>query len=72
MCLGAIYWARPDCVYFGNTAADAATAGFDDSLIYSEMSQPHPQRKMPMIQMMHEEALEGFRAWEQSPNKVLY
>jgi tRNA(Arg) A34 adenosine deaminase TadA len=36
MCLGAIYWARLDRVYFGNTAADASKAGFDDSLIYLE------------------------------------
>jgi len=41
MCLGAIYWARPDRVYFGSTAADAAGSGFDDSLIYREISQPH-------------------------------
>ena len=72
MCLGAIYWARPDRVYFGNTAADAARIGFDDSLIYSEISQPHSQRKIPMTQMMHEEALEAFRAWSEMPNKVTY
>lgn len=72
MCLGAIYWARPDRVYFGNTAADAAKAGFDDSLIYLEISQPHSQRKIPMIQLMRDEALEAFRAWEQQPNKLPY
>jgi guanine deaminase len=72
MCLGAIYWARPDRVYFGNTAADAAKVGFDDSLIYQEIAEPHSQRKIPMIQMMHEEALEAFRAWDEKPNKVPY
>ncbi len=72
MCLGAIYWARLDRVYFGNTAADAANAGFDDSLIYSEIPQPHSQRKIPMVPMMREEALEGFRTWEKQVNKVLY
>src|SRR5580700_5520037 len=45
MCLGAIYWARPDCVYFGNTAEDAAKIGFDDSLIYDEAAKPHSQRR---------------------------
>ena len=34
MCLGAIYWARPDCVFFGCTREDAAWAGFDDAHIY--------------------------------------
>jgi tRNA(Arg) A34 adenosine deaminase TadA len=72
MCLGAIYWARPDRVFFGNTAADAAKVGFDDSFIYQEIPQPHSQRKIPMIQMMREEALEGFRAWVEQPNKVSY
>src|ERR1700722_539484 len=59
MCLGAIYWARPDRVYYGNTAADAARIGFDDSLIYREISEPHSRRKIPMIQIMPEEALEA-------------
>jgi tRNA(Arg) A34 adenosine deaminase TadA len=72
MCLGAIYWARPDRVYFGNTAADAAGIGFDDSLIYREISQPHSQRNIPMIQMMRDEAFEAFRAWREMPNKISY
>ena len=72
MCLGAIYWARPDRVYFGNTAADAANAGFDDSLIYREIPQPHSQRKIPMIQMMRDEALEAFHAWLKLPSKIRY
>jgi len=72
MCMGAIYWARPDRVYFGNTAADAAEAGFDDSFIYKELAQPHIQRKIPLIPMMREEALEGFRAWIRKTDKVPY
>lgn len=72
MCLGAIYWARPARVYFGNTAADAANAGFDDSFIYDEIPQSHSERKIPMIQMMREEALEAFRAWEKQTNKTPY
>jgi guanine deaminase len=72
MCLGAIYWARPDKVYFGNTAADAAKAGFDDSFIYEEVAQPHSTRRIPMIQIMREQALEGFRAWQDQPNKLPY
>jgi guanine deaminase len=72
MCLGAIYWARPARVYFANTAADAAKAGFDDSLIYEEIPRPHAQRKIPLIPMMREEALEAFRAWESKPDKTEY
>jgi len=72
MCLGAIYWARPARVFFGSTAADAAHAGFDDSLIYQEIPQPHSERKIPMQQLMRDESLEAFRAWERSPNKIPY
>jgi len=72
MCLGAIYWAHISRVYFANADADASKAGFDDSLIYYELAQPHSRRKIPMIQMMREQALAAFRAWENQPNKVGY
>jgi tRNA(Arg) A34 adenosine deaminase TadA len=72
MCLGAIYWARLARVYFANADADASKIGFDDSLIYRELAQPHSLRKIPMIQMMREEALVAFRAWENKPNKIEY
>jgi guanine deaminase len=72
MCLGAIYWARIGKVYFGNLAADAAKIGFDDSAIYAEITQPHAQREIPMIQMMREEALAAFRTWEQHPGNIRY
>ena len=72
MCLGAIYWTRLSRVYFGSFAADASKAGFDDSFIYREIAQPHAQRGIPMIQMMRQEALAAFRAWEEKPNKIPY
>ena len=72
MCLGAIYWARLARVYFANADADASKIGFDDSLIYREIAQPHSQRKIPMMQMMREEALAAFRAWKSKPNKIEY
>jgi len=72
MCLGAIYWARLFRIYFANAGADASGIGFDDSFIYSEIAQPHSQRTIPMIQMMREEALVAFRAWEKKVNKIPY
>jgi guanine deaminase len=72
MCLGAIYWARLGRIYFASTAADAAKAGFDDSFIYHEIQRPYAQRKIPMIQLMREESLAAFRAWEQKRDKMSY
>jgi len=72
MCLGAIYWARLARVYFANSAEDAARIGFDDSLIYSEMKLPYTRRRIPTVQIMREEALDGFRLWADKPDKITY
>lgn len=72
MCLGAIYWARIARIYFANLAEDASKIGFDDSFIYHEFGRPFPLRSIPMVQMMREEALAAFRAWQQKPNKIPY
>jgi tRNA(Arg) A34 adenosine deaminase TadA len=72
MCLGAIYWARLSRIYFGNLAADASKIGFDDSFIYHEFGRPLPLRSIPTVQMMRDEALAAFRAWQEKPNKIPY
>jgi len=72
MCLGAIYWARLSTIYFASAAADASRIGFDDSLIYREIAQPPAKRTIPMVQLMREESLAAFRAWEAKPNKIVY
>jgi guanine deaminase len=72
MCFGAIYWARPDRVFFGSSASDAAAAGFDDAFIYGQISLPSPERGIPFLPLMREEALACFRAWESSPNRIDY
>ena len=72
MCFGAIYWARPERVYYGGTQADAAAAGFDDSFIYAELQAPAAARRIPMLPLMREEALRLFREWQAIPNRIAY
>ncbi|RFP65590.1 nucleoside deaminase [Hymenobacter lapidiphilus] len=72
MCLGAIYWARPRRVFYGNTKQDAAAIGFDDQFIYEELEKPLDQRHLPMQPMLRDEALAGFRAWEQHEARLNY
>lgn len=72
MCLGAIYWARPKAIYFANTRADAADAGFDDSLIYDEINTDIPMRKIPTHSLGRTEALKVFEAWKQKEDKTTY
>ncbi|OFZ30447.1 MAG: tRNA-specific adenosine deaminase [Bdellovibrionales bacterium RIFCSPHIGHO2_01_FULL_40_29] len=72
MCLAAIYWARLSKVYFANTKSDAANIQFDDDFIYTEIPKPISDRKISMVQMMHSEALEVFKAWSSSDKKIPY
>jgi len=72
MCLGAIYWARPDKVYFAANRKDAAASGFDDDLIYNEISLEPGMRQIPFVNVMRNEALEAFREWDESGLKINY
>lgn len=72
MCLGAIYWARPDKVYYACTHEDAANAGFDDSFIYKEIATPLEKRKIPGLQLMREEGLLVFQNWIKKADRTLY
>lgn len=72
MCLWAIYRARPDKVYYGNTKQDAANIEFDDNFIYDELKKPLAERKIPMLEVLRDEALEVFKAWTEKQDKTLY
>ena len=72
MCLAAIYWARIDRIWYGNTSADAARAAFDDAFLYREVALPASQRTIPSATLLHDEAWESFQLWQESSNKILY
>ena len=72
MCLSAIYWARIDKIYYANTRDDARKIDFDDSLIYTELQKNINKRKIPMIQIMRNEALKTFELWDKKKDKVKY
>ncbi len=72
MCLSAIYWARIDKIYYANTRSDAQKIDFDDSFIYEELKKNIKERKIPMIQMMRNEALIAFELWDKKTDKVKY
>ena len=72
MCLGAIYWARPDRVVYACVAADAAAAGFDDAFIYDELKVPLVARRIPMQQLLREESLAIFSLWMNQEMKTPY
>ena len=72
MCLGAIYWARPDRIYYANTKEDAAAIDFDDQFIYEELDRPIAERKLFTEQMLRNEAIEAFEKWSDSTDKIEY
>ena len=72
MCMAAIYWARPEKVYYANSKTDAAKIGFDDDFIYEQLALPYPSRQIPLERIMASEALEAFKEWDNKSDKVRY
>jgi len=72
MCLSAIYWARIDKIYYGNTRIDAAKIGFDDNFIYEELNLDINNRKISLKQINQNEAKAAFKEWQLKPNKIEY
>ena len=72
MCLSTIYWSRINKIYYANTREDARKIDFDDSSIYSELQKNINERKIPMTQIMRNEALKTFELWDKKTDKVKY
>ena len=72
MCLGAIYWAHLDKMYYGNTKTDAKNIGFDDSFIYEEIDLKPADRKLKSEQLLSNEAFQVFENWSNKTDKIEY
>lgn len=72
MCLGAIYWAHIDRMFYGNTKTDAKNIGFDDSFIYDEIDLRIEDRRLKAQQLLQEEAIKAFQEWENDTDKTPY
>lgn len=72
MCLGAIYWARIGRMYYGNTKKDADDVQFGDKFIYDEIDRPIGERQLKSTQLLHDEALAGFKEWTEKEDKIAY
>ena len=72
MCLGAIYWSRPAAVYCAATREDAAQAGFDDAMIYSEINSQPEKRKILTSHQNHANSDSPFKAWKENSQRKLY
>ena len=72
MCLGAIYWAHIDRIFYGNNRKDAADIDFADNFIYEELEKPMDKRSVPITPMLRDEAIRTFVAWKEKSDKVEY
>lgn len=72
MCLGAIYWAHLDKIYYGNTKTDAKEINFDDSFIYDEISLDPKEREIKTTQLLRNEAIAAFNMWRDMEERVHY
>ncbi len=72
MCLGAIYWARPDKVFYASDKKDAAKIGFDDEFIYNELEIDLSERKIPFKQISRDASLKAFKIWDEKDDKMEY
>lgn len=70
MCLGAMYWAKPDKVYYACSQSEAAEAGFDDQLIYEEMNVAVDKRKIPFAQITPKTYMDPFNEWNEKEDKT--
>lgn len=72
MCLGAIYWAHIDRLYYACNKYDAADAGFDDSFIYKELALTNDERRLKTEILIPEEAKRIFEEWKNNEDKTEY
>ena len=72
MCLGAIYWAHLDKIYYANNRKDAAKIGFDDDFIYQEIELKPEDRQKKSVKLLRKEALEVFKKWQSKEDKTEY
>ena len=72
MCLGAVYWAHFDRLFYANTKSDAKKIGFDDSFIYDEIELNPSERSIKTVRLLPEEAIRAFEFWNEKDDKIEY
>jgi guanine deaminase len=72
MCLGAIYWSGIERVVYASDRLDAAAIGFNDELIYNEISLDPSKRRIPFLRIEDKNAKDVFRKWEEYDGKEPY
>ena len=72
MCLGAIYWARIEHVFYGFSIHAAESCGFDDRRFFQQLALPREQRDVGQTQVLGEEAFAVLQQYLGKPDRVPY
>ena len=72
MCLSAIYWAKISMLHYGNTAKDAADAGFDDQFIYDAIRGNVANKRITILAEDREDCKIAFDEWNAKIDKTTY
>jgi len=64
MCFGAIYWAQIGVVFYANSNADAAEAGFDDCYIFDEIRRLPEERQIGFHSAANKDAKRVLMEWK--------
>jgi guanine deaminase len=72
MCLGAIYWSGIKKVVYASDRKDASRAGFNDNLIYEEISLDPADRKLIFKHIPDAGGEDIFRKWDEFEGRIPY
>ena len=72
MCMGAVYWARLERVYYSCDIQAAEEIGFRDRFVYEELAKPGDERLIATRQIHPELGARAYRAWSEKPDRHPY
>ena len=67
MCVATLFWARIGKVWYANLLSDAEAVGFDLAPLRDLVRNDPPDRAVPYVPLLREEALPVLEAWTKTP-----
>ena len=67
MCVGAIWWAKLDRIYYAATLKDCENIGLDLGELVEEVAKPLNERALKSEQILGKESWAVFEQWSKSP-----
>ena len=72
MCMAAMYWARIDACFYACDVAMTSRLGFDDAVVYEELSKGPERRQLRTSHIPSPVCEEAYRMWLEKPGRRAY